>query len=101
MRASCRTACRGASRARPARRDVTGAVDFAVVAAKVASFSAHSRESGNPACLTLGPRLRGDERKTKEMPLRNLITDVAGLKVGNADDAKLGSGATPILFHEP
>ena len=33
--------------------------------------------------------------------LRNLITDVAGLRVGNADDAALGSGVTVALFDEP
>ena len=33
--------------------------------------------------------------------MRNLITDVAGLKVGHAEDAKLGSGATAIVFDEP
>jgi L-aminopeptidase/D-esterase-like protein len=33
--------------------------------------------------------------------LRNLITDVAGLKVGHAEDAKLGSGTTAIVFDEP
>ncbi len=33
--------------------------------------------------------------------MRNLITDVAGLKVGHADDAKLGSGTTAIVFDEP
>jgi L-aminopeptidase/D-esterase-like protein len=32
---------------------------------------------------------------------RNLITDVAGLKVGNADDARLASGSTVIVFDEP
>ena len=32
---------------------------------------------------------------------RNLITDVPGLKVGNAHDAALGSGVTAILFDEP
>src|SRR5262245_52928417 len=32
---------------------------------------------------------------------RNLITDVAGLKVGNADDARLASGITAITFDEP
>src|SRR5437868_3182143 len=32
---------------------------------------------------------------------RNLITDVAGVRVGHADDAKLGSGATVVLFDEP
>jgi L-aminopeptidase/D-esterase-like protein len=32
---------------------------------------------------------------------RNLITDVVGVRVGNADDAKLASGATAIIFEEP
>ena len=32
---------------------------------------------------------------------RNLITDVAGLKVGNADDARVASGVTAIVFDEP
>src|SRR5688500_14311404 len=32
---------------------------------------------------------------------RNLITDVAGVRVGNAEDAKLASGTTAILFDEP
>ncbi len=33
--------------------------------------------------------------------MRNLITDVSGLKVGHADDARLASGATAIIFDEP
>lgn len=33
--------------------------------------------------------------------IRNLITDVPGVRVGNAHDAKLGSGVTVVLFHEP
>lgn len=33
--------------------------------------------------------------------MKNLITDVPGVLVGNADDAKLGSGTTAILFDEP
>jgi L-aminopeptidase/D-esterase-like protein len=33
--------------------------------------------------------------------LRNLITDVAGVKVGNAEDIQLGSGTTVVLFDEP
>lgn len=33
--------------------------------------------------------------------MRNLITDVAGLRVGHAEDARLGSGTTAILFDEP
>jgi D-aminopeptidase len=32
---------------------------------------------------------------------RNLITDVPGLRVGHAGDAKLGSGATAIVFDAP
>ncbi|MCV3241503.1 P1 family peptidase [Mesorhizobium sp. ZC-5] len=32
---------------------------------------------------------------------RNLITDVAGLRVGNADDAKLKSGVTVVVCEEP
>jgi L-aminopeptidase/D-esterase-like protein len=35
------------------------------------------------------------------MSQRNLITDVAGLRVGNADDARLASGTTAIVFDEP
>ena len=33
--------------------------------------------------------------------MRNLITDVPGLKIGHAEDAKLGSGATAIIFDAP
>ncbi|MEJ0077454.1 MAG: P1 family peptidase [Alphaproteobacteria bacterium] len=33
--------------------------------------------------------------------MRNLLTDVPGLLVGNADDAKLASGVTAIVFDEP
>jgi L-aminopeptidase/D-esterase-like protein len=32
---------------------------------------------------------------------RNLISDVAGVRVGHADDARLGSGATVVLFDQP
>jgi D-aminopeptidase len=32
---------------------------------------------------------------------RNLITDVAGVRVGHAQDARLGSGVTAIVFEEP
>jgi L-aminopeptidase/D-esterase-like protein len=32
---------------------------------------------------------------------RNLITDVAGLRVGNAHDAALASGVTAVLFDQP
>ena len=33
--------------------------------------------------------------------MRNLITDVAGVRVGHADDRKLGSGTTVVLFDQP
>ena len=32
---------------------------------------------------------------------RNLLTDVAGLAVGHADDARLGSGVSVIVFDQP
>ncbi|MEJ2626878.1 MAG: P1 family peptidase [Pseudolabrys sp.] len=32
---------------------------------------------------------------------RNLITDVLGLRVGHADDARLGSGSTVVVFDKP
>src|SRR5262245_34017865 len=33
--------------------------------------------------------------------MRNLITDVAGVRVGNADDARLASGVTAIVLEAP
>ena len=33
--------------------------------------------------------------------MRNLITDVAGIRVGNAEDFGLGSGSTVVVFDEP
>ncbi len=33
--------------------------------------------------------------------MRNLITDVAGVRIGHADDTRLGSGSTAIVFDEP
>jgi D-aminopeptidase len=35
------------------------------------------------------------------MARRNLITDVSGIRVGNADDADLASGVTAVVFEEP
>ena len=35
------------------------------------------------------------------MAQRNLITDVTGILVGHADDARLASGVTAIIFEEP
>jgi L-aminopeptidase/D-esterase-like protein len=33
--------------------------------------------------------------------LKNLLTDIAGVRVGHADDAGLGSGVTAVIFDEP
>ena len=33
--------------------------------------------------------------------MRNLITDVAGVRVGHAGDERLGSGVTAVVFEEP
>jgi len=35
------------------------------------------------------------------MALRNLITDVAGIRVGHAEDEKLASGVTAVVFDRP
>src|SRR4029078_9584356 len=32
---------------------------------------------------------------------RNLITDIPGIRVGQAQDARLGSGVTAVVFDEP
>jgi L-aminopeptidase/D-esterase-like protein len=37
----------------------------------------------------------------REQVLRNLITDVPGVLVGNAEDLRLGSGVTAIVFEQP
>jgi len=44
-------------------------------------------------------RLDGLERRMS--PKRNLITDVTGVQVGHADDAKLASGVTAVVFDQP
>jgi D-aminopeptidase len=36
-----------------------------------------------------------------EKDMRNLITDVGGVRVGHAEDARLGSGVTAVVFEEP
>ena len=35
------------------------------------------------------------------MPPRNLITDVPGIRLGQADDVRLGSGLTAVVFDRP
>ena len=53
----------------------------------------YARKSTSPASG------RGDEQS--EIGLKNLITDVPGVRVGNASDAKLASGSTVIVFDKP
>ena len=36
-----------------------------------------------------------------EAILKNLLTDIAGVRVGHAEDAKVGSGATAVVFDSP
>src|SRR5215470_1895206 len=33
--------------------------------------------------------------------MNNLLTDIAGVRVGHADDARLGSGVTAVVFDRP
>jgi D-aminopeptidase len=33
--------------------------------------------------------------------LKNLLTDIAGVRVGHADDARLASGVTAVIFDKP
>ncbi|MVT49273.1 peptidase T4 [Bradyrhizobium yuanmingense] len=33
--------------------------------------------------------------------MKNLLTDIAGIRVGHAEDSKVGSGATAIIFDSP
>jgi D-aminopeptidase len=41
------------------------------------------------------------KQKRREYALRNLLTDVPGIKVGHAENFALGSGATAIMFDQP
>src|SRR5690606_27398669 len=40
-------------------------------------------------------------RDTMTEPLRNLLTDVAGLRVGNADDPRIKTGTTVVVCDAP
>ncbi|MFZ0763887.1 MAG: P1 family peptidase, partial [Bradyrhizobium sp.] len=33
--------------------------------------------------------------------MHNLLTDIAGVRVGHADDAELASGVTAVVFDRP
>src|ERR1700753_2169809 len=36
-----------------------------------------------------------------DMPMNNLLTDIAGVRVGHADDTTLGSRVTAVIFDRP
>jgi L-aminopeptidase/D-esterase-like protein len=48
----------------------------------------------------LAPSAR-PKRLEMQRIVRNLITDVPGIKIGHAEDTRLGSGATAIVLDEP
>src|SRR6266404_1467284 len=39
--------------------------------------------------------------RRREHAMKNLLTDIAGVRVGHADDAALASGVTAVIFDEP
>jgi L-aminopeptidase/D-esterase-like protein len=54
--------------------------------------------------LSGGPASYIDEHilfSSTDRPVKNLLTDIEGVRVGHADDAKLASGVTAILFDQP
>jgi D-aminopeptidase len=67
-----------------------------------ATENKYGRDSG-PAC-GYGFRIAGfppASGMTTGNSMRNLITDVPGVKVGHGTDLRLGSGSTVVLFDEP
>src|SRR5271154_5101322 len=44
---------------------------------------------------------RRDRTEKEHLMAANLITDVGGVRVGSADDERLASGVTLVLFDEP
>lgn len=61
----------------------------------ISLYTTYPKQLTNPEKSSRPPDLSCEDR------LRNLITDVPGLTVGNAEDLRLGSGATAIIFDEP
>ena len=57
------------------------------------AFGSRPRATGHPL-------RQGDEREQARL-LKNLLTDIAGVRVGNASDAKLASGVTAVIFDTP
>jgi L-aminopeptidase/D-esterase-like protein len=44
---------------------------------------------------------RPAKRASCETFLKNLLTDIAGVRVGHADDTRLASGVTAVIFDSP
>lgn len=59
------------------------------------------RLPGEPAGETAIFPLRGKRPEGNGDSVRNLITDVAGVRVGNAGDARTATGVSAIVFEEP
>jgi Peptidase family S58 len=51
------------------------------------------KHSSRLLCCRRSPRDQGF--------VKNLLTDIAGVRVGHADDARLASGVTAVLFDQP
>src|SRR3981081_4838991 len=43
----------------------------------------------------------GSRRSPGRRMMKNLLTDVLGVRVGHADDARLASGVTAVIFDQP
>jgi L-aminopeptidase/D-esterase-like protein len=54
-----------------------------------------------PFSLSDGILCRVEGIRAGAIVLKNLLTDIAGVRVGHADDAKLASGVTAIVFDRP
>jgi L-aminopeptidase/D-esterase-like protein len=50
--------------------------------------------------MPIGSSLHGIKVSRKRI-MKNLLTDIAGVRVGHADDAELASGVTAVMFDKP
>src|SRR5260370_42238862 len=60
--------------------------------------SPHSQSRSAPRC---NGDLSYDEPSCPTCFLKNLLTDISGVRVGHADDAALASGFTAVTFDQP
>src|SRR5215831_17716246 len=59
------------------------------------------RKPSASLCEFSPPAVFSPTLRQADVPSRNLITDVPGVRVGHADDHSLGSGVTAIVFDAP